>query len=106
MSDRPKVTNDAIVRYDDAVRWVKELLPQRPDLLESNLVQVEPVVAGIAASLADRFYIVLVNNGISEMRAAELSRHVARCGLICAEITRRGYQQFIQNTDNNEEGAP
>lgn len=106
MNDKHKVTNDAIVRYDDAVRWVRELLPQRPDLLESNLVQVEPAVAGVAAHLADRLCLVLIEHGIHETRASELSMQVARCGIICAEITRRGYQQFIQNTDDNEECAP
>lgn len=103
MSEPNLITNDAIVTYADAERWVKELYMISTAELRARLLELEPAIAAVALQSADRLYQRLRRAGASEPAASGVAAHVARTGFLCAELTRRGFRKF--NDDTIEEGG-
>lgn len=100
MSDNPMPDKpmhcDAIVTFSDAEKWARELYAALPNDLAADLVQVEPAIVGTAMNLAGRVHTRLLIRKVDERLAADIANQAMRIGLICAEMTRRGYRKLSE----------
>jgi len=102
-SPDPELTqySDAIVRYADAGVWAEELFPMKSSVLTERLLHEEPALVAVSVNLGLRMEQRAINLGVPPSLAAKLAEHVVHCGLVAAELTRRGYRKFIAETGDD-----
>jgi hypothetical protein len=92
--------HDAVVQFDLAEAWLKDLLELPSKVLISRLLELEPAVIGIALNRASKVQLYLTYHGVSSEVAEEASDEVLRTGAICCELMRRGYGRFFDDLIN------
>jgi hypothetical protein len=98
-----EVLNDAIVTYEDALRWVEELYKQKPDDVIERALEVEPAVVAVAANLGKRTCARLEKAGVPPCLILFVDRQIALAGAMAVELMRKGSARLWSDLIEPEE---
>lgn len=87
---KKQVLNDAIVKFDDALRWAEPLMKENPDIVIKRVLAIEPAVFGVAANIAKRTCERIEGRGISRAQGEYVFRQVCLAGAIAVELMKNG----------------
>jgi hypothetical protein len=98
---KKQVLSDAIVTFNDALRWAGPLMAERPDDVITRVLAIEPAVLGVAANLAKRACQRLEREGLSERRAAYIFTEICRASAISIELLKLGNASLFNDLIND-----
>ncbi len=103
---KKQVLNDAIVTFEDGLKWAEPLLKARPDDVITRALDVEPAVLGVAADLARRTCERLEKYGVSEQHRDYIFTQCTLAGAMAIELMRLGSAQLWNDIIEPSEDGP
>ena len=87
---KQQVFSDAIVTYEDALKWVEPLIMGNREKVIEDAFAVEPAVVAVAVDVGKRTCRRLERAGVPEELVDYVSRQVTLAGAMTIELMRKG----------------
>ena len=87
---KKRVLSDAIVSFDNALRWAEPLMKENPEIVIQRVLAIEPAVFGVAANIAKRTCERIEGRGMSRVQGEYVFRQVCLASAIAIELMKKG----------------
>jgi hypothetical protein len=103
-----EITSDAIVTFDDALKWAEVLLMEPSQEVINRALTMEPAAFGVGAQIAKRTCDRLRRKGVPEPIIAYVFNQICSATGLTIEMMRMGtaqlWQDVIEPADDTVEG--
>ncbi len=101
---KKEVTTDALVTFEDGLRWAEPLIKENPENVITRALAIEPAVLGVAADIARRTCERLETRGVSQGHSEYVFNQICLAGAIAIELMRHGnaklWSDMIEPSDD------
>lgn len=87
---KKQVLTDALVSFEDALKWAEPLMSENPDHVIRRVLAIEPAVFGVAANVGKRTCERLEARGLSQAQSAYVFDRICLATAIAIELMKKG----------------
>ena len=102
---KQQVFSDAIVTYEDAIKWVEPMIMGDREKIIEDACALEPAVVGVAVDMGRRTRLRLEREGVSPELIHYVFRQVTLVGAMTIELMHKGNAKlwdYLISPDSDE----